>query len=108
MICRLLLIMLFLVTNLSLGWAAFNSLRTAGLSINPTAPEAIGPGLQSGGASAAGEAVTAIPFKERPPGKLPYNASEVAWIGDSRFLFCDNNISDALFEMRFTIFNKSN
>lgn len=36
-------------------------------------------------------------FKARP-GELPYNASEVVSIGDSRFLFCDNNISDAAFE----------
>ncbi len=40
-----------------------------------------------------------IPFGERP-GPEPYNASEVIAIGDSRFLFCDNNVSDALFEFR--------
>jgi hypothetical protein len=34
------------------------------------------------------------------PGKEPYNASEVLALGDSRFLFCDNNVSDALFEFR--------
>ena len=45
--------------------------------------------------------VTSTHFKARP-GQLPYNASEVVSIGDSRFLFCDNNISDAVFEMRFT------
>src|SRR5262245_14599529 len=40
-------------------------------------------------------------FGERPSkGNLPYNASEVVAIADSRFLFCDNNISDALFELK--------
>ncbi len=40
-----------------------------------------------------------IPFGERP-GSEPYNASEVLALDDSRFLFCDNNVSDALFEFR--------
>jgi hypothetical protein len=40
-----------------------------------------------------------IYFGERP-GPEPYNASEVIAIADSRFLFCDNNVSDALFELR--------
>ena len=40
-----------------------------------------------------------IPFGERP-GPEPYNASEIVAIDDSRFLFCDNNIGDALFELR--------
>jgi hypothetical protein len=44
--------------------------------------------------------IAASPFAEQP-GKQPHNASEVVALGDSRFLFCDNNISDALFEMRF-------
>jgi hypothetical protein len=34
------------------------------------------------------------------PGEEPYNASEVVALADSRFLFCDNNVSDALFEFR--------
>ncbi len=37
------------------------------------------------------------PFGERP-GDEPYNASEVLALADSRFMFCDNNVSDALFE----------
>jgi hypothetical protein len=41
------------------------------------------------------------PFGQRP-GKEPYNASEVLALSDSRFLFCDNNVSDALFEFRLT------
>jgi hypothetical protein len=52
-------------------------------------------------ASANGQPVKSIPFNERP-GELPYNASEVVAIADSRFLFCDNNISDNLFEIEFT------
>jgi Protein of unknown function (DUF3616) len=40
-----------------------------------------------------------IPFGERP-GPEPYNASEIIAIADSRFLFCDNNVCDALFELR--------
>jgi hypothetical protein len=39
-----------------------------------------------------------IPFGEREGGE-PYNASEIVAIGDSRFLFCDNNVGDALFEL---------
>jgi hypothetical protein len=40
-----------------------------------------------------------ISFGERP-GPEPYNASEVVALSDSRFLFCDNNVADALFEFR--------
>jgi hypothetical protein len=49
-----------------------------------------------------------MPRKVKPtvfgkrPGKEPYNASEVVALTDSRFLFCDNNVSDALFEFRLT------
>src|SRR5260221_99669 len=40
-----------------------------------------------------------IAFGERP-GPEPHNASEIVAIDDSRFLFCDNNIGDALLELR--------
>jgi hypothetical protein len=40
-----------------------------------------------------------LPFGKRP-GEEPYNASEVLALADSRFLFCDNNVSDSLFEFR--------
>jgi hypothetical protein len=40
-----------------------------------------------------------IAFEERP-GREPYNASEIVAIEDGRFLFCDNNIGAALFELR--------
>ncbi|MGO4836600.1 DUF3616 domain-containing protein, partial [Rhizobiaceae sp. 2RAB30] len=42
-------------------------------------------------------------FDERPlDGDEPYNASDIVAIDDSRFLFCDNNIGDTLFELRLT------
>lgn len=47
------------------------------------------------------ESIRSIKFKERP-GDLPFNASEVVGLADSRFLFCDNNISESLFEIQFT------
>src|SRR5262245_9039789 len=40
-----------------------------------------------------------IPFGDRP-GLEGYHASEIVAIADSRFLFCDNNIGDSLFELR--------
>src|SRR5262245_21056761 len=40
-----------------------------------------------------------IAFGEKP-GKEPFNASEIVAIDDGRFLFCDNNIGDSLFELR--------
>src|SRR5262245_7301463 len=40
-----------------------------------------------------------IAFGERPDSE-PYNASEIVALDDSTFLFCDNNIGDALFELR--------
>jgi hypothetical protein len=46
------------------------------------------------------ETVNATPFPERAEQDV-FNASEVVPLGDGRFLFCDNNISDTLFEMRF-------
>ena len=43
--------------------------------------------------------IKSISFGERP-GPEPYNASEVVPLADSRFLFCDNNIGNTLFEFR--------
>src|SRR4029078_9542887 len=43
--------------------------------------------------------IESIPFGEQP-GAKPYNASEIVDIGDSRFLFCDNNLGNTLFELR--------
>jgi hypothetical protein len=60
------------------------------------------PNAEKGGRSdSQDQVVSSIYFEERP-GEDPYNASEVVPIGDSRFLFCDNNISEAAFEMRFS------
>jgi hypothetical protein len=50
---------------------------------------------------ASPELIQASPFGEQN-GKRPHNASEVVALADSRFLFCDNNISDSLFEMQLT------
>jgi hypothetical protein len=47
------------------------------------------------------KAIMPIRFPGRP-GREPYNASEVVALGDGRFLFCDNNVNDALFELRLT------
>jgi hypothetical protein len=51
--------------------------------------------------SLAEQCLSSIYFSERP-GPLPYNASEVVALADSRFLFCDNNINETLFEIAFT------
>jgi hypothetical protein len=40
-----------------------------------------------------------IAFGERP-GPEPYNASEIVALDDATLLFCDNNVGDALFELR--------
>lgn len=45
--------------------------------------------------------IRSLPFP-RKDDQTPHNASEVVALADSRFLFCDNDISDALFEMRLT------
>ena len=45
--------------------------------------------------------IVPIPFGARPGAEdTPYNASEVVAVADSRFAFCDNNIGDALYELR--------
>ncbi|MCC7009983.1 MAG: DUF3616 domain-containing protein [Acidobacteria bacterium] len=43
--------------------------------------------------------ISASPFDDAKVAEPP-NASEVVALGDGRFLFCDNNVSDTLFEMR--------
>lgn len=50
------------------------------------------------GAQSNGQAITSIPFEELN-GERKYNASGVVPLADSRFLFCDNNCNDALFEI---------
>ena len=49
--------------------------------------------------SADKDLLQASPFEQKN-GHRPHNASEVVAIADSRFLFCDNNVSDSLFEIR--------
>ena len=46
--------------------------------------------------------VKPIAFDEGSDGEEPFNASGVAPIGDGRFLFCDNHVSNALFELSLT------
>src|SRR5215471_9139072 len=45
--------------------------------------------------------IAPIPFGEMN-GREVYNASDIIPIADSRFLFCDNNTDDALFELDLT------
>jgi hypothetical protein len=52
-------------------------------------------------AQSTGRTITPIPFEELN-GERDYNASGVVPIADSRFLFCDNNCNDALFEIDLT------
>jgi len=47
--------------------------------------------------------IESVPFDDAPPdGEERFNASDVIPLADSRFLFCDNNVGDALYELRFT------
>ncbi len=50
------------------------------------------------GAQSNTQTITPIPFEEMN-GERAYNASGVVPLADSRFLFCDNNSGDALFEL---------
>lgn len=52
----------------------------------------------SGDAKPPGPVITPIPFGEMN-GDDVYNASGVVPLADSRFLFCDNNSNDSLFEL---------
>jgi len=45
--------------------------------------------------------INSIPFGEMNGGEV-YNASDIVPLADSRFLFCDNNTDDALFELDLT------
>src|SRR5262245_6941816 len=47
------------------------------------------------------QVVTPISFEERNDGE-DYNASGVVPLGDARFLFCDNHVADALYELDLT------
>src|SRR5262245_14480612 len=53
------------------------------------------------GLTPAAVMVTSIPFGELNIDE-EYNASDVVALADSRFLFCDNNANDALFELNLT------
>lgn len=49
----------------------------------------------------AGNAITPVPFRERN-GRDVFNASGIVALGDSHFVFVDNNTNDALLELRLT------
>lgn len=51
--------------------------------------------------SAQGSVVSSTPFRERN-GKDVFNASGIVSLGDSHFVFVDNNTNDALLELRLT------
>jgi Protein of unknown function (DUF3616) len=71
-----------------------------GSSPEPLAPQASKKERES---SLKPRKVKPIYFAERPhDGNEPHNASDIVAIGDSRFLFCDNNISEAFYEFRLT------
>jgi hypothetical protein len=53
---------------------------------------------EAAGAKPTGPIITPIPFGEMN-GDDVYNASGVVPLADSRFLFCDNNCNDSLFEL---------
>jgi hypothetical protein len=53
------------------------------------------------GLSSKNHVVTPIPFGELNDGEA-YNASGVVPLDDSRFLLCDNHVSDALYELDLT------
>src|SRR5689334_3802514 len=55
-------------------------------------------GSQTNGVPPGSQVVTPIPFGEKNDGE-DYNASGVVPLGDSRFLFCDNHTTDALYEL---------
>jgi hypothetical protein len=52
-----------------------------------------------------GQTITSIPFGEMN-GTDVYNASGVVPLADSRFLFCDNNSNDVLFELDLTAYGQ--
>lgn len=58
-------------------------------------------GADSRTASTGVRVITPIPFGELNDG-VEYNASGVVPLGDSRFLFCDNHVADALYELDLT------
>jgi hypothetical protein len=57
--------------------------------------------LQDLPAATGVEEIEPMTFGARPGASdVPYNASEIVALADSRFLLCDNNIGDALYELR--------
>src|SRR5262245_19269431 len=71
-----------------------------GCAISCSRPDKTAMGA-SAGLTPGALTITPIPFGELNEG-LEYNASDVIALADSRFLFCDNNTNDALFELDLT------
>jgi hypothetical protein len=67
----------------------------AGASSAPGSPET----ARVGAAGAGPVMIDSIPFGERN-GKDEFNASAIVALADSRFLICDNNTTNALFELK--------
>src|SRR5262245_54897158 len=84
-------IFLCAVALMLVGVAAIASGRHQGAAAQP-APSRLE------GAQSNTQTITPIPFEEMN-GERVYNASGVVPLADSRFLFCDNNSGDALFEL---------
>jgi hypothetical protein len=80
------------------------SSHAPGAFLNKALLIAICVGLAAGCSKSTGSAaltIDSIPFDEKN-GKDEFNASDIVPLADSRFLICDNNTNDALFELNIT------
>ena len=80
-----------LLVALCVGWAVGCS-KSTGSNMGDT---------NSTGTTSAALTIDSVPFDEMN-GKDEFNASDVVPLADSRFLICDNNTNDALFELNLT------
>ena len=91
---------------MELGSKLFSHLvlrHVSGVFINKAALIALFAVLAAGCSKSSEPAliIDSIPFAERN-GKDEFNASGIVPLADSRFLICDNNTNDALFELNLT------
>jgi len=87
-------IFLWFVALTSVGATAIAWGHYHGAAAPPTPSRSIGAKLND-------KIITSIPF-EKTNDNRDYNASGVVQLADSRFLFCDNNSNDALYELDLT------
>src|SRR5262245_54840762 len=80
-----------LLIAICVGWAVGCS-KSTGSNVG---------GRSSTGTASAALTIDSIPFDETN-GNGEFNASDVVPLADSRFLICDNNTNDALFELNLT------